>query len=108
MHDEIAAMKVVAHQAAKVSLTTITQRMKIIQKTDIRPVIPEILIPTLVVAGANDKAFFLSSAQQLYESIPNASLEVIEGSGHFCFITRHDQFNAAVDEFLTEHLAEIA
>lgn len=108
MQDEVAAVKTIARQAAKVSRTTINQRLRIIQKTNLRPALPQILAPTLVVAGAKDKSFFLSSAQELHEAIPNASLEVIEGGAHFCFLTRHDQFHAAVDEFLSEHLAEIS
>ena len=108
MCDEVAALKAIARQAAGISLTTLTQRMKIIKKADLRPAIQEIMAPTLVVAGSKDRAFFLSSAETLYEYMPNTSLEVIEGGGHFCFLTKHDQFNAAVDEFLTEHLAEIA
>ena len=37
-----------------------------------------------------------------------ASLEVIEGAAHFCFVTRHDQFNTAVDDFLAQRLAAIS
>lgn len=107
MQDEVAAVKFVARQALGTARTTIGQRMKIIRKADLAPSLPQIVAPTLVVAGARDKSFFLSSAKQLYERIPNASLDVIEGAGHFCLVTRHDRFNEAVDEFLTEHLAEI-
>ena len=107
MAHEITAVRTLAHQAARTSKTTINQRMRIIHRTDLSDRLPELTMPTLVVAGAKDRAVFLASAQQLFETIPNASLEVIEGGGHFCFVTRHDQFNAVVDEFLTHHLAEI-
>lgn len=108
MQDEAAAVRLIAREAEKTSRTTITQRMRIIQKTDLRAMLPQIQAPTLVVAGATDRSFFLSSAQELYEHIPKASLEVIEDTGHLCFLSRHDRFNAAVDDFLTEHLAEIS
>jgi len=108
MQDEVTAVRTIAREAAKTSRTTTNQRMRIIQKADLREALPQILAPTLVVAGARDKSVFLSSAQELYESIPNASLEVIEGAAHFCFLTRHDLFNAAVDEFLTKRLTEIS
>lgn len=108
MQDEIAAVRTIAREAAKTSKTTISQRMRIIQKALLRPVLPRIQAPTLVIAGAKDKACFLASAQELYEHIPKASLEVIEGAAHFCFVTRHDQFNTAVDDFLSERLAEIS
>ena len=108
MQDQVQAVRILAHQAAKTSPTTVTQRLRIIQKTDLRDALPHVAAPTLVIAGSKDKPFFLSSAQELYERIPKASLEVIENAGHFSFLTRHDQFNTLVDDFLTEHLAEIA
>ncbi len=108
MADEVTAVRAVARQAASTSKTTISQRVRIIQRSDFRSRLPELDMPTLVVAGARDRSVFLSSAQALYEGIPNSSLDVIEDAGHFCFLTRHDQFNTVVDEFLTSHLAEIA
>ena len=108
MTDEVHAVRTVARQAARTSRTTISQRVRIIQKADLCYRLPELEMPTLVIAGAKDRSVFLSSAQELYEDIPNASLEVIEGAGHFCFLTRHDQFNTAVYEFLTSRLAEIS
>jgi pimeloyl-ACP methyl ester carboxylesterase len=108
MEHQVAAVREIAHQASGVPQATINQRMRIIQKTDFRSALPEIVAPTLVMAGANDRAFFLSSAQQLYESIPDSSLEVIEGGGHFCFLTRHDLLNDILDDFLTGRLAEIS
>jgi len=108
MADEISAVRTVARQAAKTSKTTISQRVRIIQQADLRGRLPEIGAPTLVIAGAKDRSVFLSSAQELYENLPNSTLEVIEGAGHFCFLTRHDQFNTVVDEFLTGRLAGIS
>lgn len=107
MEHQVEAVLTVAREAMKTSKTTITQRLNIIKTTDLRPALPQITAPTLVVAGANDNAFFLSSAQEMYLRMQDATLEVIEGAGHFCFLTRHDQFNLAVDEFLTDRLGEI-
>lgn len=105
---EMAAVRTLARQAARTSPSTIAQRMRIIQKADFRTALPAILAPTLIIAGAKDRGFFLANAQHMYESIPNASLEVIDGGGHFCFLTKHDQFNAVVDDFVTQRLAEMA
>ncbi len=105
MEDEVSAVRTVARQAEKTSKTTIYERLKIIKKTNLRDRLPLLEMPTLVIAGAKDRSMFLSSAQELYQGIPNAFLEVLEGGSHFCFLTRHDQFNTVVDEFLTSHLA---
>ncbi len=107
MTDAADAVRTVARQASRTSKPTIDQRVHIVRTTDLRDRLPELSMPTLVIAGAQDREVFLASAQQLYESIPNASLEVIEDAGHFCFLTRHDQFNTVVDEFLTSNLAHL-
>ncbi len=108
MADEVASVRTLARQAAKTSKTTVRQRVRIVQQTDLQDRLGRLAMPTLVVAGAKDHAVFLACAQSLREAMPNASLEVIEGGAHFCFLTRHDQFNAVVDEFLTAHFAEIS
>ena len=108
MTDQVSAVRTVARQAAGTTKTTIEQRLRIIQHADYTDRLQDLGMPTLVIAGAKDRAVFLSSAQQLYQGIPNSTLEVIEGAGHFCFLTRHDEFNTVLDEFLTSHLAEIS
>jgi pimeloyl-ACP methyl ester carboxylesterase len=107
MTDQAAAIRSVARQADEVSPTTVQERLHLISKADYRSRMREILSPTLVVVGSREKPVFLTGAQELYERITDASLEVIEGAGHFTFLTRHDEFNAAVDEFLSERLGEI-
>ncbi|MHB0912444.1 MAG: alpha/beta fold hydrolase [Armatimonadota bacterium] len=104
----VAAMRAIARQASSVPPSTVSQRLRIIQKADFTPVLGDIQAPTLVIAGAKDRPFFLSSARDLYEGIPNASLEVIEDSAHFSFISRHDQFNTVLDYFLSDRLAKIS
>lgn len=108
MEYAMSAVRTIARQAEKTNQTTIDQRMRIIRTSDFRASLPEILAPSLIVVGAKDRPFFLSSAQEMYEGIPDASLEVLEDGGHFCFLTRHDQFNAALDDFLKERLARIS
>ena len=105
---QVAEVKTIAHQSAQVNRITVAERMKIIAKADFSATLGEIIAPTMIVAGAKDRSFFLSSAQALYEGIPDSSLEVIEDSAHFCFLTRHDQFNLLVDDFLSAHLSKIA
>ena len=107
MVDEVMAVRAIARQAVKTSRTAITQRFRLIQGTDFTSRLSQVAAPTLVVAGARDRSVFLGSSQELYEGIPDATLEVIEGGAHFCFLTRHDQFNTIVDEFLTSRLSEI-
>jgi len=108
MEHRFSAVRMIAHQAESVPQAAVAQRMRIIQKTDLTPNLSEIVPPTLVITGSREKGIFLSSAQLLYQEIPNASLEVIEDAGHFSFLTRHDRFNSIVDDYLKDRLAEIS
>lgn len=107
LEQEVSAIRDIAKKASEVPKTTISQRMHIIEQAGFRLSLPEIAAPTLVVAGSKDRAAFLSCAQELHENIPDSSLEVIEGGGHFCFMTKHDEFNSAVDEFISRRHADI-
>lgn len=59
-----------------------------------------IRIPTLLVWGTKDRMVYLSSAQRMLKTIPNARLITIEGAGHLPFEELPDAFNAAVVPFL--------
>ena len=93
-----------AANSGNIDRNTLAARFSILQKTDMTPQLSSINASTLIIAGACDRAEILSGSQVLEQQIPGAELEVIEGAGHFCFYTRHDLYNAAVDEFLIRNL----
>lgn len=56
--------------------------------------------PTLVIAGDQDQAVPVENAKRLAQKLPHASLVLLEGAGHLCFIEQGDTFNQAVLDFL--------
>ena len=70
---------------------------------DIRPRLPEILHPTLVIHGRLDVPVPLEHAQQLAESIPNAELVIFEDAGHVPSMTRPSAVADAISAFLEIH-----
>jgi len=56
-------------------------------------------VPTLVLAGSNDKPF-LPSTDYMAATIPHATKVIIEGAGHAPNIEKPDTFNDAVASFL--------
>ena len=86
---------------------TLRARLKLLRGTDIEPILAGIGVPALVIAGALDQPQLLAGAQRLAELLPVATLEVLEGADHFCFYTRHDLFNAVVDEFLADAVKSV-
>lgn len=47
------------------------------------PVLGEVRTPTLVVAGSEEQVVPLACARQYAAGLPNATLEIVEGAGHF-------------------------
>jgi pimeloyl-ACP methyl ester carboxylesterase len=61
--------------------------------------LPEINVPTLVLAGANDKPF-LAATDYMAAKIPGAKKVIIPDAGHAVNIDQPEAFNKAVLEFL--------
>ncbi|EFB73632.1 alpha/beta fold hydrolase [Providencia rustigianii] len=49
---------------------------------DLRPHLPNVTAPTLVIHGAVDPLFPVTSGQDIFDNIQNAELEIIDGMGH--------------------------
>jgi len=67
---------------------------------DLRPRLSEIRVPTLVIAGAQDRAVTVERARELADALPEGSLMVVEKSGHYPFIEAPDEFLSGVRKFL--------
>lgn len=63
-------------------------RMRIIRDTDLRPRLPEISVPTLVVAGTEDR--LLNAAREakiMAGAIQRSRLKLLEGAGHLALVS---------------------
>jgi 3-oxoadipate enol-lactonase len=56
--------------------------------------------PTLVVTGSADQVVDPRNSELLAARIPDARLEIVEGTGHCLFWERPDEFTALVEEHL--------
>jgi pimeloyl-ACP methyl ester carboxylesterase len=56
--------------------------------------------PTLLVWGRQDRLVGLSRSRQLLREVPHARLEVIDRCGHLPMLERPEEFNRIVGEFL--------
>jgi pimeloyl-ACP methyl ester carboxylesterase len=68
---------------------------------DLEAVMRDISIPVLLVWGTSDRLVYLSSAQRILETMPNARLVKINGAGHLPYEEDPAVFNPAVASFLT-------
>ena len=67
---------------------------------DYRDVLPEIDVPTLVCAGADEKWRSVESVEYTAELIPDAQFERFEDSGHCITVEEPDRFNRVVSDFV--------
>jgi pimeloyl-ACP methyl ester carboxylesterase len=69
---------------------------------DVMTRLGEILVPTLVVGGAEDSMAPPKFVRFLAEGIPNAQLVLLPGVGHYPQAEQPEAFNRALSEFLTD------
>jgi pimeloyl-ACP methyl ester carboxylesterase len=66
---------------------------------DGRPLLAQVAVPALVVAGADDGITPPAKSEELARGIPGARLEVIAQAGHQAPLEQSDRFNALVADF---------
>jgi pimeloyl-ACP methyl ester carboxylesterase len=62
----------------------------------------QIMAPTLVVTGSEDRVVPSENSKRLSEKIPNSRFVEIQGTGHLAFIEQAEEFNKMVLGFLKE------
>lgn len=62
----------------------------------------QIIAPTLVVTGSEDRVVPPESSKRLAEKIPNSRFVEVQGTGHLPFIEQAEEFNKMVLSFLKE------
>ncbi|WP_040951797.1 alpha/beta fold hydrolase [Gorillibacterium massiliense] len=67
---------------------------------DVRPKLPEVQVPTLIVAARHDWITPVSQAEEMHRLLPHSQLTVFEYSGHMPFIEEHAAFIQTVVDFL--------
>ncbi len=67
---------------------------------DLRPLLPSLAMPTLVITGERDFITGPACAAELTDGIPAAETVVLPGSGHMIFVEAPEEFREAVLGFL--------
>ena len=69
---------------------------------DLRDALGAIVVPTLVLAGAEDQVTTPADADDLASRIRGARVRIVDDTAHNAPIERPHEVNAAIDEFLKE------
>ncbi|PYS45579.1 MAG: alpha/beta hydrolase [Acidobacteria bacterium] len=62
--------------------------------------LPEIIAPTLIIVGSEDKLTPPVDAKLMHREIRGSRLEIIEGASHLSNLEEPEQFNRAIKDFL--------
>jgi len=71
------------------------------ERPDSTPLLGSIAVPTLVVAGADDRVIPVTVARAMAAAIPGAKSVIIKEAGHMVNLEQSDQFAATLREFYT-------
>jgi pimeloyl-ACP methyl ester carboxylesterase len=69
-------------------------------EADLRDILPNIEVPTLLIYGESDQRSRLSIAEDLHKKIPTSKLFVVPGVGHEVALEAPEIFNTEVRNFL--------
>ncbi len=89
--------------ATAVRPESLRTQLSLMADADQRDLLPDILVPTLLIWGELDARSSLSVARQFEHAIPDTELVVIPDCGHVSNLEQPEQFNAAVREFCRAH-----
>jgi pimeloyl-ACP methyl ester carboxylesterase len=80
---------------------TLLQAIGHILNDDVRPLLPRIQAPTLVLWGEKDNWVPLAHGEEMYEKIPGARFEILRRAAHNPMVDRPFAFNRVVLDFLS-------
>ena len=88
-------------QRNSVTRDALPEIFTILEKTDVRHVLPTIRVPTLVLHRADDVIVPVDNGRYLAENIPNAHYVELPGSDHLPFLGNGEAVLDEIEEFIT-------
>lgn len=94
----VAEVRTMIERTSPAGLAAAQQGMA--EREDVRPLLPTIRVPTLVVVGREDAISPVDEMCGIAEAIPGARFHVIEGAGHMAPMELPDEFNRVLSTFV--------
>ena len=82
---------------------TYRKAVQLLTTFDRREALAEIKVPTLLIAGAEDKTAPPAVMEKMWQKIPGSEYVLLENCGHLGPMDKPDEFNAALLAFLRKH-----
>jgi pimeloyl-[acyl-carrier protein] methyl ester esterase len=84
------------------NIAALARGLELLRDNDLRPLLPEITIPTLVVAGQYDRVIMPAASHALADALPNGRYVEIRRAAHAPFLSHLSQFSALIRDFLLQ------
>ena len=81
----------------------IERDLGILQKEDLRAILPTIKVPVILMHGARDQVVSLESSRYLNKMLPGSKLIIFDKSGHAPFLDEAGKFNLSLRDFIKKH-----
>ncbi|MHB8815401.1 MAG: alpha/beta fold hydrolase [Steroidobacteraceae bacterium] len=81
-------------------LAALARGLELLHETDLRPLLPEITLPTLVIAGQYDRVTLPAASHALAERLPNARYVEIRRAAHAPFLSHLPELGTLIADFL--------
>jgi 3-oxoadipate enol-lactonase len=88
---------------ATLSPETYRKAVRMLTSFDRRADLPKIAVPTLLIAGTDDRTAPPSIMERMAAKIPNAEYVLLDGCGHLGPMDQPAEFNAALEGFLRKN-----
>ncbi len=82
-------------------IRTFAHQLLLLDRVDLRPILPQIRQPILMVCGAQDPVIGRDAEEVLLAGLPNAGRVVVEGCGHLPTYTHPEVLAEVTRQFLT-------
>ena len=76
------------------------QQQAVVQRADLRSILPSVVCPTAVIHGAQDRLIPLTAAEEMAAAMPTARFTVVDGAGHLLLHEQPDAARAAINAWL--------
>jgi pimeloyl-[acyl-carrier protein] methyl ester esterase len=82
------------------SLAALARGLDLLRETDLRPLLPGIALPTLVIAGQYDRVTMPAASHALADGLPNARYLEIRRAAHAPFLSHLPELSTLISDFL--------
>lgn len=81
-------------------LPALARGLELLRDTDLRALLPQITLPTLVIAGQYDRVTLPAASRALADSLPNGRYVEIRRAAHAPFLSQLAELSALLSDFL--------